>query len=116
MEKDIRKDIITDKFKKLEFVRIDFYKCVFISNESKTYGVYIDNKDEFISINPSYFMFNYVNIDESRWDFVDYYSQYIIDLVSEKTHIMFDINIPWYAVTFDREFTNSINKMVFEMI
>ena len=113
---DLRKKIIKDKFNKLEFFRIDFYKCVFLSKESNTYGVYIDNRDEYISINPNYFMFNYVGIDEERWDLVDYYADYIIGLVKEKTYLTFDINIPWYAITFDRGYVDSINNMVLEMI
>ena len=116
MEKDVRMDVITDKFNKLEFVRIDFHKSVFLSRESRTYGIYIDNQMESLSINPYYFMFNYIGIDEDRWDFVDYYGNYIIDLVKEKTFLTFDVNHAYMFVTYNKNYINNLYDMILDSL
>ena len=112
MERDNRKKIIKDKFNKLQLVSIDFNKKAFLSESRNTYGIYIDNQQEDISINPDYFMFKFIGIDEDRWDLVDYYAQYIIDLASEKTFITFDVTNSWYSVTFDRNFVDRIYDLI----
>lgn len=112
MEKDNRKKIIKDKFNKLQLVSIDFNKKAFLPESRNTYGIYIDNQQEVVSINPDYFMFKFIGIDEDRWDLVDYYAQYIIDLASEKTFFTFDVTNSWYSVTFDRNFVDRIHDLI----
>lgn len=112
MEKDNRKKVINDKFNKLQLVSIDFNKKAFLPESRNTYGIYIDNQSEFVSINPDYFMFKFIGIDKDRWDIVDYYAQYIIDLASEKTFFTFDVTNSWYSVTFDRNFVDGIYDLI----
>jgi hypothetical protein len=109
---DIRIKVITDKFNKLKLIRIDFHKVVFLDESTGKYGIYIDNQMETLSINPYYFMFDYIGIDEDRWDFVDYYGDYIIDLIKEKTFFTFDVNHSYIFISFDKKYINSIQDFI----
>ena len=109
---DIRLKVITDKFNKLKLVRINFNSVVFIDESTGKYGIYVDGVNESLSINPFYFMFDFIGIDEDRWDFVDYYADYIIDLVKEKTFLTFDVNHPYMFVSFDRNYIRDIQDFI----
>ena len=109
---DIRLKVITDKFNKLKLVRKGFHKAVFLDESTGKYGIYINNQMEILSINPFYFMFDYIGIGEDRWDFVDYYGNYIIDLVKEKIFLTFDVNHPYMFVSFDRNYVRDIQDFI----
>lgn len=113
---EIRLKVITDKFNKLKLVRIDFHKSVFIDERTNIYGIYIDNHSESLSINSDYFMFEFIGIDDDRWDLVDYYCDYLINLVKEKTFLSFDVNHPYMFVSFDKKFINDVQDYINDMM
>jgi hypothetical protein len=114
---EIQKKLIKSMFDKLTYIPINGMGHFTLYNTQKNeFGVYCRYEWKTFVINSQYFMFNYIGIDIERWDFIDYFSEYIISLTENKVPMYFTIDAPYNSVETDLNIIKSYQNQIDELL